>query len=236
MKKKKINKNDKKNLIIGLGAFILYIILLYSQTLPFDLLGVSIESASRTVRLIYSFIYEILIACLLMMIFYKPLVDNLKNLKENHKEYFSKCVKYWLIGISASVILNYLIIAIFKTEIPNNEQAVRALFNISPIYMFLSAVVIAPITEELVFRKSFRNMFKSNLLFILMSGLVFGGLHVISSAETWVDFVYVLPYAAPGMAFAYMVTKTENVLVPICFHAFHNGILISLQFLLLFLS
>jgi membrane protease YdiL (CAAX protease family) len=66
-----------------------------------------------------------------------------------------------------------------------------------------------------------------------MSAFVFGGLHVFSSAETLIDLLYIIPYGAPGFVFAYMLSKTDNIFVPMGFHFMHNGILVALQILLL---
>ena len=104
-----------------------------------------------------------------------------------------------------------------------------------PIYTFISAVIIAPFLEELVFRKSFRDMFSNNLLFIILSGLTFGAFHVIGSFETLFDLIYIIPYSIPGFVFAYTLSKSKNIFVPIGLHFLHNGILMALQtFLMLF--
>ena len=39
------------------------------------------------------------------------------------------------------------------------------------------------------------------------------------------DLLYILPYGALGGAFAYILTKKNNILIPITFHMLHNGII-----------
>ncbi len=134
------------------------------------------------------------------------------------------------------MISNLIITFINSGGIANNEQAIRDMMSISPIYIFFSAVLFAPLVEELVFRQAFKYIFSSKVLFVFMSALVFGGLHVISSIESLFDLLYIIPYGAPGAVFAYMLVKTDNIFVPMGFHFMHNGILVALQILLLFLS
>jgi membrane protease YdiL (CAAX protease family) len=110
------------------------------------------------------------------------------------------------------------------------------MFSKTPILTFMSAVIIAPLLEELVFRKSFRYMFSNNILFILFSGITFGAFHVVGSFETFFDLIYIIPYSVPGLVFAYTLVKSKNIFVPMGLHFLHNGILMSLQFLVMFFS
>ena len=127
------------------------------------------------------------------------------------------------------------LIAVLGGSMSENESSIRDQFAIAPIYTYISAVFLAPILEESVFRLSFRNMFENNFLFIVISGLVFGGLHLISGVNMELFFLYVIAYCSFGIIFAYMLTKTNNIFVSMGFHLMHNGILMSLQvFLLLF--
>ena len=117
-----------------------------------------------------------------------------------------------------------------------DEESIRQTFEIAPIYTFVAAVFIAPFLEEFVFRQGLRFCIKNNTLFIIVSGLIFGGLHVISNITGWADLLYLIPYSTPGFIFAYLLTKTDNVLVPASMHFMHNGILMSLQVLMMLLG
>ena len=131
---------------------------------------------------------------------------------------------------------NAFIVFILNGGIASNEDSVRELFKVSPIYIYLSAVFFAPVVEELVFRQGIRNLFGRNILFILISGLVFGGLHVVDGYETILDLLYLIPYSSLGIAFAYMLYKTDNIFVSMGFHFMHNGIIMGLQFIVLLFS
>ena len=102
--------------------------------------------------------------------------------------------------------------------------------------MFISAVFIAPVLEELTFRQAFRNIFSNDKVFIIMSGLIFGGLHVVGNVNSPVDLLYLIPYCTPGFVFAYIMAKTDNVFVSMGLHFLHNGVMISLQILLMVLG
>ena len=153
-----------------------------------------------------------------------------------HKEYFKKYFKFWLISVGIMMLSNFIINFFVKTGISANEETIRETFKISPIYIFFSSVIFAPVVEELVFRQSLKNIIPNKYIFIIVSGIIFGGLHVITSLTSVTDLLYLIPYCAPGFAFAYILADSDNIFIPISLHFMHNGILIALQFILLIFS
>lgn len=223
-----------KNYLIGFGAIIAYFLLSQLQLLPFQLLNIDYNKIPIFGKVIYLLCYEAILIGIIVLIHLRKLKKDFNDLKINHKKYYSSCLRYWLFALFIMYISNF-IITFINSELPTNEAIIREQFQISPFYIFVSAVIFAPILEELVFRQSFRNLINKNWLFIIISGLVFGGMHVFSSGSvTLVEMLYIIPYSVPGMAFAYMLCKTDNIFVPIGFHMLHNGIMIALQFLFVY--
>lgn len=219
--------------LYGGCAITIYLVLNSIQLLPFELFGVSVDVLPFNIRILYSLVYEILIACILMIIYHKKIVSDFNDLKKNHKKYFSDCIKYWLIGLMIMYISNFIIMYGFQNGIGENEETVRSLFTISPLYIYISAVIIAPITEELIFRKAIKDICQNKYLFIIMSGILFGFAHIGFSVSPVSNLLYLIPYGALGSMFAIMLEKTNNIFVSMGFHLMHNGILVGLQFLLL---
>ena len=215
-------------------------IIIYSLTSLLELsvlyyAKVNVQTMSILAKTIYLISFDILIMTIIAIINHKSLEKDIKDIKKNHKKYFSENFKYYLLALMVMMSAN-TIINIIQPGIAGNEESVRSIFNQAPIYMFFQAVIFAPFTEEMIFRKSIRRIIKDNLTFIITSGLIFGGLHVVGNINTFVDVLYLIPYSAPGIAFAYILTKTDNVLVPMGFHFMHNGIMMSLQIILLFFT
>lgn len=232
-------KNDKelkirfKQIAIGIGAMALYFLLPYLEGVPFAIIGVDTTTLPIWVKVFYLIMYSVLTASLIMIIYNKKLSKDFKDMKKNSIKYFNKYIKYWLIGLFIMMISNLFINLIVTNDIPSNEQAIRETFNISPLYIFFSAVIYAPIVEELIFRQSIKNIFNNKWLFIIISGLLFGSMHVFGDFKNITDLLYIIPYSTPGIIFAYMLEDSDNICVPMSFHFIHNGILISLQFILL---
>lgn len=236
MKKQTDKKNRWKLIGSGIFAFLVYLFFPYLEPIPFQLVGVDIRTVPMIVKTIYLMIFEILIATIIISIFKDKVERDFQDMKKNHKKYFSTYIKYWFITLGLMMISNAIIILINHGDIANNEETIRETFKLAPIYTFLSAVIYAPLTEELVFRQGIRNIFKNDTLFIIVSGLVFGSLHVIPTYKVPLDLLYLIPYSIPGWVFAYTLKKSDNIFVPMGIHFIHNGVLMSLQCLLFFLS
>jgi len=229
-------ENYIKSALLGIIAMLVYFILPELQGTFFEIFNVDITTLSTNIKILYSALVEILIMSIIIITFNKSLKNDYKDMKKNHKTYYKNYFKYYLIGLMTMMISNVIITLISGGSTAGNQDMIDELFKISPIYIYFSSVVFAPVVEELVFRKAIRNIITNKTLFILASGLVFGGLHVIGTIEAWHDILYLIPYSSLGIAFAYIFYKTNNIFVTIGLHFMHNGILIALQFLILIFS
>lgn len=198
----------------------------------FSALKINPDIINPHIKIIYMIIVEVAIISSILLINHETIENNFKDILKNHKVYFSKCIKYWLISIIVMITSNFIIMLAFGNGLAGNEESIRSLLKTYPVYVYVSSVIFAPIVEELIFRQSFRNIFPNKYLFIIISSLIFGGLHIIGNINSIADILYLIPYCAPGVAFAYMLIKTKNIFVSMGFHFMHNGILVSLQILL----
>lgn len=232
-----MKKNRLIEILIGLTAILIYFSFSYLQLFILDIFNIDYDKMSLTFKVIYLIITELIEMALIISLFYKKLKENLKDLIKKHEKYFKTYFKYWLVSLGVMAVSNVIIMLITQNQTSGNEESFRQLVVTSPIYAYFSGVIFAPIIEELIFRRSIRNILKNNTIFILVSGLVFGGLHIITGYSGPLDLLYLIPYCTPGLIFAYILTKTDNVLVPASIHFMHNGILVALQmFIYLFLS
>lgn len=228
------NKKYWKQCIQAIVVLLIYFFLPLLQPVPFYLFGVDLNTVPVTIKAIYLIVFESLMIVLMIAVFYEDLKENFKDLKKNHRTYFNEYIKYWFLILLLMMISNSIIMRLNNGAMASNEETIRENFTIVPLYTFFSAVVFAPIVEELTFRKSIRNICTNDFLFIFLSGLIFGSLHVLPSYQTPMDLLYLIPYSIPGWVFAYTLKKSKNIFVPMGLHFIHNGILMSLQTFLFF--
>ncbi len=227
-------KKDTFDFLIGIGVFLFYYFSQYFPDLPLKILGINIMNLSYTFKTIYLIVYELIILLIIALIYKDTLIKSFKAFQKNKNKYFKKYFKYWFVIMIGMMISNFIIMCLNGGGIANNEQGIRNIFDKNPLYVYISGVMIAPILEELVFRFNLRKIFKTDTLFIIMSGVIFGCAHVVGQAETIIDYLYIIPYSIPGFVFGYLFVKTNNIFTSMSMHIFHNGILIALQFFTLF--
>ena len=94
-------------------------------------------------------------------------------------------------------------------------------------YTFISSIILAPILEELFFRKIlFKRLFKQNsfMISVIVSSLCFASIHIIPNWQN------VLPTFIFGVICCLIYINTKNILYPILFHFTGNLITLILLF------
>lgn len=225
---------DKKNLLIqiikGILVFLLFYYSAYIQLIPIALFNLDIHNISDSLNVLLSCFSNIVLAIILWFIYRKELKKEWNIFRNKALENVDIMVKYWVIGLVCMMASNILISILFKTGQAENEQAVQSMITALPWAMLIDAGILAPFVEEVVFRKCFRNVFKKGWLFVLVSGLVFGGMHVVTSSSI-VGYLFIIPYSCLGISFALMYDKTDTIFTSVFAHMLHNTLLTLISIL-----
>jgi len=192
----------------------------------------NVKNMSLDAQRIYICIMEILFICLIVFTYKKDYIQDFNIFKNKFNEYFKKYLKFWIIGLIVMGASNLVLSSIFD-KIAENESAIRSTFKVSPFYVYFASVILAPLLEEGIFRFNLRKIVDDKWSFILLSGLLFAAMHIVGNITAWYDLLYIIPYSSLGIAFAYMYVDSKNIFVSTMFHLLHNGLLMSLEFLLL---
>ncbi len=223
-----MNKFIKSGLVIL--AFLLYPVFII---LPLAIINSNINQLADNLKIIYLISISVIFMASLLIIYKKDMINYYYDFKKNGKEYIRTSLKYWYFGLVIMVVANALISAFTPNELAENEEMVRELLKASPFYVLFSTIIYAPIVEEIICRKTLKDIIKSKWVFIIASALLFGGAHVLNSLTSLWSLFYIIPYGALGGAFAFAYYKTNNLLTPIFLHCIHNTILITLYLIVL---
>jgi len=221
-----------KNIIIFIILFFIFLYKDLFYLIPLKLLNIDYKTLSNNQELLLSIFSSSILVIITIIIYRKYLKEKIIEYKNNFNEYFDIGIRYWLVGLVGMAVFNILISTLSPVSQANNEALVQEMLKNSPILTFISASFIAPFLEEMLFRKSFGDIFKNKKIMVIASGFFFGLLHVIFSLKTPWDLLYILPYGMLGGAFAYTLYKKDNIFITITFHMFHNGLLTLVSILL----
>lgn len=210
-----IKNLNEKQLFKGIGTVILHFVVLVLLQIPFLYFTEN--------PYIYYLIPNILVMIMFIIIYRKELINNIKDLKKNYKKVLLTTLKFWIIGFIimylSSLLINLLPI---KTSI-NQQENINLLRNYQ-LLEILIACIIAPITEEIVFRLSFKGFTDNKWFYSITTGLIFAGVHILSSISNPLMLIHIIPYAALGIAFGYAYANTDNIYGTMLMHALHNTI------------
>ena len=216
---------------IDIKKFIKYIIIMliyFVSELVFIPLF-DINNLTSKDECVLTLLSSILCSMILILIYRKDLIKDMKSFKKNYRTILKTSITYWLIGYLLLTVSTALVTNIIH-YIGNNQSTLEGLINTNKLYMIISVTIFSPFVEEMIFRKSIRDFCKSDLLFMIISGLIFGYMHVMSETVL-INYLLIIPYAIFGYIFAKAYVETDNIFTSIIMHMIHNTFAIVLLLL-----
>ena len=231
---KKID-NKLKYVIKGLFTILIFWFSPYFKLIPIKLFKLNINNLSSTTSIILSLFSTLIIVFILFFLYRKDLENDFKKFIKNKEENMDIGVRYWIVGLILMMAVNFILNSVFKLGGANNEQSIQKMIKILPLLMLIDAGVLSPFVEEIVFRKTLKDVFNNKWVFVILSFLFFGLAHVITSAQVPTDYLYIIPYGILGASFALAYEKTDTIFTSIFLHMLHNTILVILSIITILL-
>lgn len=216
----------------GLLTFLIFYFSSYTQIIAIKLFNIDVNNYSNFDLAIVNTFADFILVLLLVLLYFKELKIEFKRFKSNLGLSLDTAFKYWFIGLMIMCISNIIIGYVTNLNTSSNEQTVQTLINATPYLMLFTAGVLAPIAEELTFRKGMFKLFKNKWVYAIASGFIFGLLHVIGSSNI-LEYLYIIPYGSLGFFFALTYYETKNIYPSIIMHMIHNSALVILSMIAL---
>ena len=217
----------KEKTINVVKCIFLFLLFFTISAIPVLIFRIDINKFSDLDTVIYSLSCSLLFLSIIMLCYRKTLIKDFKPYFKNFGRNFENSFKYYLVGVGVMIFSNLIITLLFQGDLSTNETMVRSYINASPLLMAIDISFYAPLAEELLFRKSVRDVVKNKWLYIFISGFIFGGMHVIGT-EGLIGLLYLIPYCSLGFTFAYIYAKTDNIYSSIMLHFMHNTLTLIL--------
>lgn len=211
-----------KELLKGILVVISYLFMTAIMSIPFSFL-LNLKVISDEWFYIGTYTSLMIFYCL---IYREDLINDFKDFKKKWKHILKISFLLWLIGFGI-MFLSSIIIERCNWGINVNQEENIRLLKEMPIVEIVCACLLAPITEELVFRRGLKKCSNNIYVYSFLSGLLFAFLHVISSitdSSSLLLLVYLVPYGALGAVFGYAYRKTDNIYGTIVMHSLHNAL------------
>ena len=225
-------KDKLFNILKLLLSILLFFIVSTFTKILLDIFYINVDSEMRLILL--QFISSIIIFILLSIIYYRDIKKDFNLFNKNKKDKIILIIKLFLIFIVvkyAVSLITAIIMIVLKLDMSNitsvNQEIIETYIKKAPFLMAISTSLFAPIYEELLFRLGFKKVFGNNMLFVLISGTLFGLLHVFPLEEgisLTLGIVQSISYVSMGIFLAYVYKKYNNIYYSIGIHFLNNFI------------
>ena len=213
------HKTSKRDILFGIGFILLY----FSDRLWGDFIP-------STLAIPIVLLFELSLIVLALLLYKRDLKNDFIILKNNFKVYFKYCLKKWGKMLLTMMGIGILMMIIFGEV---NESVNQEMLKELPmLYVIPSAIIMAPIVEETIFRVIFRKIIRNDTLFIIISALCFGLLHVTNEPSILDALKSSITYITMGAFLAHSYVKTNNMTTSMIIHCMQNSMASILMFMI----
>ncbi|TVP85200.1 MAG: CPBP family intramembrane metalloprotease [Acholeplasmataceae bacterium] len=216
------------------GAPVLYI---YGETivLPFDItiegesvLG-PVTSLSRLGLSVLNFLVYVILLPILIRFLKRDLVEDWSGFKLQKNQWFSIIIVGYLYLLAGNLIANLLssmlgtLLQVESSVSVNQMTIIRTLHSNGAVFMIVSAVILGPIVEEMIFRKAIFGLITNERIALTVSTLSFGFIHLIAEASFMQALVNGISYFVMGLVFGFIYIRNgKNIWPVIIIHIITN--------------
>ena len=207
----------RKEYIKTLSVFLIFIFYNIVFNYIFEFVGI------RNV-ITKSFISDILVFGIILVIYRSVMKNNLIKYKKNYdfKSSIKIIIKTLLIMVICNIAISFLSYFVLGDEI-NELNAIQSLVNQSIPYLIFKSLFFSSIVETLVFQYSLKQIINNKFIYIIISSLIFMLMNLI-----YLDFnsrylVFdLLSYFIMSLIFALTYIKTDNIYFIIIIKILYN--------------
>lgn len=160
-------------------------------------------------------VLDILFIFIAIFCYRGELKKDLEELKAKYKT--GRIIKIVLLGVVTMIALNAftaLLAQVFNSNVlmDDNTASIQVLANQSMIYTIFKMMIFGVVAEEILFRESLNKVLTNNILFVIISTVIYTGMHfVFVGAPT--NIFQVLPYVFLAILLGTIYIKNDRNII-----------------------
>ena len=160
-------------------------------------------------------VLDILFIFIAIFCYRGELKQDLEELKTKYKT--GRIIKIVLLGVVTMIALNAftaLLAQVFNSNVlmDDNTASIQVLANQSMIYTIFKMMIFGVVAEEILFRESLNKVLTNNILFVIISTVIYTGMHfVFVGAPT--NIFQVLPYVFLAILLGTIYIKNDRNII-----------------------
>ncbi len=183
--------------------------------------------------------YMALTPVLAFVLLRREITADLLVYKNKWNEFIPAVLIGYALALVGNFVANFLSTSIaplfgeMQSTAANQMVIQQSLQSNGMIFIFLSAVILGPIAEELVFRKAIFGLIKHQYVALVVSAIIFGGIHLLGEVSLADAVINGIVYITLGFVFGYIyIRNKKNIAVNIAVHILYNFISVLMVLLL----
>ena len=214
-------KSDKtSNIIKGIFSYLFYQNFIIVVAVLCGLLIPNIDLENYQTLVAIDVVSSGIVAIVLMILYQNLIISDKQKIKELGKQglgrFFDLLISGFFLFMAVKLAAGFLESTVFELlgleyETSENQSLIELLTGSAPLLMTVSACIMAPICEELIFRGMVGEIIKDKRVYITVSGLIFGLVHVTGSV------VLIFEIIALGLIIDYALSQKDKskILLPV---------------------
>ena len=194
--------------------------------------GIDVTKFSNKILVIYQFIMSFIMFIVLFFTYKKTIKKDYESFRKEKNKNITYIIKMFVIFMIVKYLVSFISVLImtllnFDTSSMTsvNQNLIESYVKASPILMLISTAIFAPFYEEVLFRLGFKKVFKNKYIFVILSGMIFGLMHVFPLEEgipLMLGIMQSITYVTMGIFLSYVYYKTDNIFISIGIHFLNN--------------
>lgn len=197
-----------ETLLKTVSLYLLYFLYTYFASTIISLLPMINEQVIMAVL-------DVLFILIAIFCYREELKEDLNLLKTKYKK--GQIIKIVLLGVVTMIALNVFtafLAQVFHSDVlmDDNTASIQVLANQSMIYTIFKMMIFGVVAEEILFRESLNKVLTNNILFVIISTVIYTGMHfVFVGAPT--NIFQVLPYVFLAILLGTIYVKNDRNII-----------------------
>jgi len=205
-------------LIKGVITLVLYF--LYPFFLGY-ILPSSINSTST--ELIIRGICDVIFISIFVVLYKDELKKEFRKFKRKPFKTIGISLLYLLLAIILMAVSVGVVNMITNGYEPHSQLGINELWPKTPLYAVWLTFIVSPFTDEIAFRKTFKDIIPNKVMYVVLSSLTYGFYMIGYYASSFNDVLCIIPYALFGVAISLSYLKTKTIVSPILIRILYSG-------------
>ena len=170
---------------------------------------------------------DIIFLVVIVLVYKQVLKKDMQILKKEYS--VKKVLKIVAIGFFSIVLLNIVIAALGthlfeNASMDQNTESIQNLASLSMLYTVFKTMIFGVVAEELLFRESLSELIDNNVVFILVSAIIYTIMNFVFTSEAF-SISQILAYFLPGLLFGTIYVKNKRNILFVMFTKFAYNII-----------